>query len=51
MPTPWIRTGEPRATKAERARLTAAPPGRSPIFNSLTLYLNFSYAENVGSCY
>ena len=27
MSTPGIRTGEPRAAKAERAHLTAAPPG------------------------
>ena len=43
MSTPGIRTGEPRAAKAERAHLTAAPPGRPHIF---CLFIYFT-ASNI----
>ena len=32
---PWIRTGKPQATEAERRNLTAAPPGRPPLLRCL----------------
>ena len=28
--TPWIQTGEPQATEAERGNLTTVPSGRPP---------------------
>ena len=31
MSAPWIRTGEPLATQAERAHLTAVPPGQPQV--------------------
>ena len=40
MSTPGIQTGEPQATKAEHAHLTAAPPGR-PL--NVCFYQTFTY--------
>ena len=47
MAAPGIWTGEPRATKVERANLTAVAPGRPQLFILFALASNFLFEMQI----